>query len=1503
MFKAKKMKTRLFRFLSMFILFQIGIISNAQQLVHYWNFNDNTNLTTLLTPSISQVSGASITHIPGGISAIDVAGGTGQNFNVMNHNARNGDVSGTHLRFNDPIGGELEFALPTTGYEEVVVKFASRRSGSGAGTQTWSYSTDGTNFTFFATINPFNGDPALETLDFTSITTVNNNPNFKLRVSFSQGSGGTVGNNRFDNFTLDAYPIGGSDIIPPTVIFDPLNATNNVAVNIHPTLTFNEPVRLINNTALNNSNAATVVELRLNDGSGVLIPFTTTYTGNTITIIPDVALLNNQQYYIALLANSIEDMSDNAIVSIQSAQFTTISLQTQFNAGDMVIVAYRMNATATEDEIALLTLVDIIPGTFINLTDSKYTTNPQAQCPSGIVWTAPATGCIPAGTVIYIQTSALVANIGTVTGASFGLSSSGDQVIVYTGTASNPNYITALTSIDWISSNTNCGGSLSMIPVGLVDGVSALNTSTAPGNVSGNAVNAYYNGSQTGTFSQIRNEVLNPLNWIAIGGGTAPQAWPLYSFPSPPTVSNASVTNSTTIQLVFNTDLNITSAQDINNYTGIVGVISAVVTNNGTLNDTVTLTYSSSFLNGNNYTLHVNNILNASGILMACGYTYNFTYNTAVSFTSNFIVVEENHGVLNLSITLENPSNCSVDLVVLPAPHSTADVNDFTLLTQTLIFTGASSSTQVISIPIMDDATEEQVSEYFVLQLQNNVNCSINGDPLATIYIRDNDRQAPTPNNEIDLVHVTSFDPSGVGNSTCEVVAYDVVSKRLFATSAVTGLLDIIDFTNPAAPVTISTIDINPYGGITSVAVSNGIVAVASPNLDEQLNGSVVFLDINGNFINQLTVGALPDMITFSPDGNKVLTANEGQPNNAYTIDPEGSVSIIDLTPGIANLTAANVNTIYFTNYNAQEAALIASGVRKLKATSTLSQDFEPEYITVDPTSTKAWVTLQENNAIAEIDLINGVIADLWAMGTKDFNAFGNGFDASDNNNQILIANWPVKAFYIPDAIANFQVAGVNYIITANEGDEKEYAGLNERTTVGAASYILDPVAFPNANVLKKSYNLGRMRVTTLNGDTDNDGDYDEIYCVGSRSFSIFNADNKTLVFDSKDDIEFYTATEPSINALFNSDHEANAFKGRSRSKGPEPEGVTTASICGRIYAFISLERIGGVLVYDVTDPLNVKFVNYKNTRSTSTYSGDHGPETLRFISKADSPDGQSYLIVANEISGTLTIFRVDDLAPALIVNTSASICQGQSITFGSQTLNTAGNFSEIFINQYGCDSLVNLSLSLLPNSSGIDVVSSCTPISWIDGITYSSNNSTAFHLLPNAASNGCDSTVTLNFTITNINSSVNLTGSTLTAAQNGATYQWIDCNNGNQAISGATGQSFTPTVDGNYAVIITIGACSSTSSCMNVIGTALTEQSLESFVRVYPNPNNGQFFIEVNYSTSVHFFDALGRNVYSTKIKEGKESISLDMLPDGIYFLQAEVNGKTVMHRIIISR
>jgi hypothetical protein len=491
----------------------------------------------------------------------------------------------------------------------------------------------------------------------------------------------------------------------------------------------------------------------------------------------------------------------------------------------------------------------------------------------------------------------------------------------------------------------------------------------------------------------------------------------------------------------------------------------------------------------------------------------------------------------------------------------------------------------------------------------------------------------------IELQAISSVRTDVVGVGAAEIVAHDPATHRLFVVNFPAARIDVVDAADPANLVIIGAIDITPYGGsANSVAVRDGVIAVAVEAVVRTDPGLVVFFDADLNFISSVLVGALPDMVTFSPNGRYVLTANEGEPAIDYSVDPEGSVSIIDLEGGAANLTMANVRTVGFAAFN---AAVLDPSIRIFGRDATVAQDIEPEYIAVSHDSKTAWVTLQENNAIAIIDVPSATVRKLVGLGTKDHSLPGNGLDASDRDSKINIQPWPVRGFYLPDGVASFKIANQEYLLLANEGDAREYDGFVEESRVGSVS--LDSTVFPNAATLKASANLGRLKLTTAQGDVDKDGDFDTIFTFGGRSFSIRNAAG-ALLWDSGDRIEQITAAAAPAN--FNASHDSNAFDNRSDDKGPEPESVAVGKVNGRTYAFIGLERIGGLAVFDVSNPFSPSFVQYVNNRDftadvTAPEAADLGPEGVLFISEEESPNGKPLLVVANEVSGTTTIFEV----------------------------------------------------------------------------------------------------------------------------------------------------------------------------------------------------------------------------------------------------------------------
>lgn len=632
------------------------------------------------------------------------------------------------------------------------------------------------------------------------------------------------------------------------------------------------------------------------------------------------------------------------------------------------------------------------------------------------------------------------------------------------------------------------------------------------------------------------------------------------------------------------------------------------------------------------------------------------TFNFATATQS----VLENAGTLSVQVNSNGNNNQTSSVDITASAFSTATAGDYTITTSTLTFPAGSTMTQNVSIDITDDMLSEN-AEYVVLTFSNLVNANAGTANRHYLYIRDNDRLVPAANDEVLLTLVGSFSNGTAGSNSAEIATYDSASKRIFIANSIGGKVDIVDFSNPAAPSLVNSVSMSGYGGINSVVVRNGVVACAVENTSPQAKGWVLFFDTNGVLQDSVGVGAMPDMITFNHAGTKILTANEGEPNTTYTNDPEGSISIIDLTPGIGNLSYLNVTTANFNAFDAQAASLKAAGVRLYATGSTVSQDLEPEYITISEDDNTAWVTLQENNAIAVVNLTTNTVSQIMPLGYSDHSLPGNGLDASDQSVGINIANYPIKGMYQPDAMASYQVGANTYLVLANEGDAREYAGLTEVVRLSAAN--LDSVAFPYFREMKNANMLGRLNITDKWGDTDNDGDLDEVYAYGSRSFSIVNAATGTTVFNSGDELEWITANHPTFGAMFNASNAGTTTaKNRSDDKGPEPEGVALATIEGKKYAFIALERIGGVMVYNIENPAAPTYVGYYNNRDIVTNGPDRGAEGIIFITADQSPDGNSYVILANEVSSTLSIFRADACA-ATPIALNDTICPNNTAT------------------------------------------------------------------------------------------------------------------------------------------------------------------------------------------------------------------------------------------------
>ncbi|MEY1662461.1 choice-of-anchor I family protein [Isoalcanivorax beigongshangi] len=563
--------------------------------------------------------------------------------------------------------------------------------------------------------------------------------------------------------------------------------------------------------------------------------------------------------------------------------------------------------------------------------------------------------------------------------------------------------------------------------------------------------------------------------------------------------------------------------------------------------------------------------------------------------------------------------------------------------------------------------------------------------------------------------------------SAAEIPAFDTTGQRIFMVNAQSGQVDVLDASNPAQLNRQTVLDVTavvPGATVNSIAIHGNLLAVAIEPVLKTDPGTLALyrLDNLEQPISTVPVGALPDMVTFTPDGGYVLVANEGEPSDDYQIDPEGSVSVV----AVSDPLNPQVRTADFHAFNDQAAQLRAKGVRLYGPHASVAQDLEPEYIAVAADSRTAWVALQENNALAKIDIATATITDIVPLGFKDHGADGNGLDVSDEPLAPEVRTWQgVLGMYQPDAIAAYQVAGSTYILSANEGDARAWGednpdyfkagacgdadqGFVEELRVKhlvhskgfarrcgddmppqlmalANGALLNPEVFSycgatagDAGLCREDDQLGRLKISWVQGyrtdeagapvmfnaqgEQDAHGDrlmYDQLYAYGARSFSIWSADG-ALVWDSGDQFEQFllsdqcklgSARNIDCASYFNSGHNApGKARARSTGKGPEPEGVAVGTIEGRQYAFIGLERMGGVMLYDITDPNAPVFKDYLNSRDdwdqdpavALEAAGDLGPEGLVFVPAEQTPDGKPWVIVGNEVSGTTAVFHVE---------------------------------------------------------------------------------------------------------------------------------------------------------------------------------------------------------------------------------------------------------------------
>lgn len=486
----------------------------------------------------------------------------------------------------------------------------------------------------------------------------------------------------------------------------------------------------------------------------------------------------------------------------------------------------------------------------------------------------------------------------------------------------------------------------------------------------------------------------------------------------------------------------------------------------------------------------------------------------------------------------------------------------------------------------------------------------------------------------ISLTPVGSYDTGVFDESAAEIVAH--YEDRLFVVSAKAGTVQVLDFSDPSAMV--KEYEVASDGVANSVAIREDGLGIAAFEAATKTDpGHLVFFDARADqptVLGTVTVGAQPDNVVITPDGRFALTANEGEPADDFSIDPEGSVSIVRLsTPKVVASKQKDVST---ADFHAFEKGELPAGVRVFGPAphgtdNPVSRNLEPEYISV--VGNNAYVALQEANAVAVVQIPSARVTDILPLGYKDHGVAA--LDPSDRDNRFELRTYPgLYGVYMPDGIKAYQAGGKSYLVTANEGDAREWGSYVEGARAGSLPICdTSPLNGKTGNA-----DLGRLNVTKELGFDAAKGCYQNLYAFGARSFSIWKTDG-TQVFDSGS--QFEQITYAAAPDFVNSNHTEANRDGRSDDKGPEPENLTIGEIDGRTYAFIGFERVGGVVVYDITVPSKSFFVTYLNNRDFSDNSGDLGPEGLSFIPAAESPTGKPLVAVANEVSGSTTLFEI----------------------------------------------------------------------------------------------------------------------------------------------------------------------------------------------------------------------------------------------------------------------
>lgn len=620
--------------------------------------------------------------------------------------------------------------------------------------------------------------------------------------------------------------------------------------------------------------------------------------------------------------------------------------------------------------------------------------------------------------------------------------------------------------------------------------------------------------------------------------------------------------------------------------------------------------------------------------------------------------------------------------------------------------------TQYKSIVLAEEETETEVPP---LSLTHNESISIGtsasagGNSNSIAYNSDNQKvyQINSNDNELNIFPIASDGTFDTENQT--IITFD----SLFT-----------DFT---------------CAGPTYVAIDtiNDRIAVTLESGDTSaVNGRVCLLDYDGNLQYYYETGVQPNMAVFTADSKKLLITNEGEHKSTYTVtDPKGTVTIIDFSRN-SDPTRITPTEVDFSAFTADELIENSILLNKIKNTNVTEEnpdtyipvepqyDLEPESIAVNDAGTTAYVCLQEANAIATLDLTTNEFVDIRSLGFIDYSDETNAIDVVLDKTYSPTTYQYTYGVPMPHSIELIEIEGTTYLLTANEGASRTYCYntstkfISNLTTATLTSNEPkvdangDPVydangeeVYPTAasvQVLNNTYTAG------LEEGVEEDGSDTPHYIFGTRSFSIYEADSMSLLYDSANSLE--AKTNELLPSNFNCTNNMMGKEKGATARGVEPKAVITSAINGRYFAFIALEAIGGVMVYEITDPSTPEYINYINTRDFSTsIKGDVSPGCIALADANSSKNELPTFFVGYDVTATLgsyTITATDEMQDFKILYTNdihGQITGYPYLATYRQTLNKMG-YRNVLID--GGDSLSgNLIASQTQGSAMVDIM------------------------------------------------------------------------------------------------------------------------------------------------------------------------------------------------------